>query len=64
LPIAQPEMEYRALGLSSRKTAFWVVIIGLFLSPALVGIPMVVWGAIADHMIYNHQNHNVRQRRW
>jgi hypothetical protein len=34
--------------------AWLIAIIGLVLSPAIVGIPLLVWGAIADHMLAKH----------
>jgi hypothetical protein len=31
-----------------------LVVVGLVLSPVVVGIPLIVWGAIADHMLHKH----------
>jgi Na+/glutamate symporter len=47
--------EYRALGLNSRGVAITIAIVGLFLSPALIGIPLAIWGFAADHMLHQHQ---------
>jgi hypothetical protein len=47
--------EYRALGLNSRGAAWGIAIVGLLLSPLIIGIPLLVWGAVADSMIVKHQ---------
>jgi hypothetical protein len=35
-----------AYGLT-RRMAWWAIVIGLFLSPVLFGIPAIVWGVVA-----------------
>lgn len=52
---APREGEYTALGLNSKKTAVAVSVVGAFLSPALVGIPLLVWGLISYNMLKRHQ---------
>lgn len=47
--------EYRALGLNSRGMALTVFVIGLLFSPVIVGIPLLVWGMVADHMLVKHK---------
>jgi hypothetical protein len=47
--------EYRALGLDSRGAAWAIAIVGLLFSPVIVGIPLVIWGLVADSMLVKHQ---------
>lgn len=54
-PLAMQPTPYRALGLETRGAAWGIAIVGLFLSPVLVGIPLAVWGFVADSMLAKHQ---------
>jgi hypothetical protein len=54
-PLGVPPTEYRALGLNSRKVAWTLAIAGLILTPALFGIPLLIWGATAEWMLVKHQ---------
>ncbi len=47
--------EYRALGLNSRGMAWALALIGLLLTPAIIGVPLLIWGAVADRMLYKHE---------
>ena len=44
-----------ALGLNSRGLAWTIALVGGLLSPVVVGIPLLVWGLAADHMIVKEQ---------
>ena len=55
LHAATEKPEYRALGLNSRSMALFVFVIGLVFSPLLIGIPLIVWGAVADYMIHKQE---------
>ena len=46
--------EYRALGLNSRGVAMIIAAVGLLFSPVIIGIPLLIWGAVADHMLAKH----------
>lgn len=46
---------YRALGLESRKVAWGIAIVGLITTPVLVGLPLLVWGVVADVMLAKHR---------
>lgn len=50
---------FKALGLTSLGQAWVVLLVGLLFSPAVVGIPMVAWGAIARSQILQERK---RQR--
>ncbi len=49
-----PAGEYRALGLGSRKMACIIAICGLLTSWAGVGVLLLIWGLVADHMLAKH----------
>jgi hypothetical protein len=55
--IATPivEDEYKALGISSRKWAWAIAILGLLTSIAGIGVLLFVWGIVADSMIASHR---------
>lgn len=46
---------YRALGLETRGTARALFIVGLLLSPAIIGIPLIIWACVADSMLAKHE---------
>lgn len=52
---ASAAVPYRALGLESRGMCLGIVLVGLLLSPLVVGIPLIVWGAVADWMLHKHR---------
>jgi len=54
----QPNPEYRALGLSSRRMALGIAIVGLITSPAIIGIPLLIWGAVAEYMLVKHDRNS------
>lgn len=47
--------EFRALGLSSRKVAWGIALVGMFGAVFIWGIPLIIWGIVADYMIAKHQ---------
>lgn len=47
-------LPYRALGLETRGAAWMIAIIGFCLSPAIIGIPLAIWGVVADSMLRRH----------
>jgi hypothetical protein len=54
-------LEYRALGLNSRKTAKTIAAVGLVFAPLGIGIPMAAWGLTANKMLREHESKSATQ---
>ncbi len=50
-----PPDGYKALGLESRGVGWMLIVIGLILSPIIIGIPLIVWGGVSVHMLKAHE---------
>lgn len=52
---------FSAYGISSRGTAWVVALVGLFLTPAGIGVPLFIWGVMAERKLLKHAKMNGRQ---
>jgi hypothetical protein len=54
VPAYIPTKPETSLGIT-RKQAWLIIIVGLLLAPAVVGIPLIIWGGLAEHNIIHER---------